>query len=517
MPDIRKIPATMATQHPDNATMPDWAEGRIIEGEKEIEEAYLAYSKYGCREVMWDAEGKDVDMQVLRKFFSIYGDFFKKNRIGHDIFLTYRIPNPMAESVEKKNFSEMLETIPKFNDVYRAFYGKDVPFMEVILPLTRSSDDLLRVHNYYKTVVADKEKVDIGGITVAKWLGTIDPKSIEVIPLFEDMGSLLSAGQIIGKYIDSVRPRYMRVFVARSDPALNYSMISAVLLAKLAISSFKDVEEKYGIPIYPIIGAGSLPFRGHLSPDNIYHFLEEYPGLDTVTIQSAYRYDYPYPSRSIGELNSMIPYSLKKPMDADAAAELVKIIRHVSDSYQRRVESMAGLINQISLYVPRRRARKLHIGLFGYSRRMGRVKLPRAITFVAALYSIGLPPEILGLDAVLQLKEASFNILKEYYVNYKKDLEMACKYLNPALLDDLQEAQLYNGIVRRYSLRNMMDMVKRDMDALDALGIRVGPSTNEERRHLNLTKNLLISIVDGQSEMAGREISAMGMLRRSLG
>ncbi|MDG7042908.1 MAG: phosphoenolpyruvate carboxylase, partial [Nitrososphaerota archaeon] len=111
----------------------------------------------------------------------------------------------------------------------------------------------------------------------------------------------------------------------------------------------------------------------------------------------------------------------------------------------------------------------------------------------------------------------SFNILKEYYVNYKKDLEMACKYLNPALLDDLQEAQLYNGIVRRYSLRNMMDMVKRDMDALDALGIRVGPSTNEERRHLNLTKNLLISIVDGQSEMAGREISAMGMLRRSLG
>ncbi|MDG7048261.1 MAG: phosphoenolpyruvate carboxylase, partial [Nitrososphaerota archaeon] len=309
----------------------------------------------------------------------------------------------------------------------------------------------------------------------------------------------------------------MRVFVARSDPALNYSMISAVLLAKLAISSFKDVEEKYSIPIYPIIGAGSLPFRGHLSPDNIYHFLEEYPGLDTVTIQSAYRYDYPYPSRSIGELNSMIPYSLKKSMDADAAAELVKIIRRVSDSYQRRVESMAGLINQISLYVPRRRARKLHIGLFGYSRRMGRVKLPRAITFVAALYSIGLPPEILGLDAVLQLKEASFNILKEHYVNYKKDLEMACKYLNPALLDDLQEAQLYNGIVRRYSLRNMMDLVKRDMDALDALGIRVGPTTNEERRHLNLTKNLLISIVDGQSEMAGREISAMGMLRRSLG
>jgi len=507
----------MATQHPDNATMPDWADGRIIEGEKEIEEAYLAYSRYGCREVMWDAEGKDVDMQVLRKFLNLYGDFFRENRIGRDIFLTYRIPNPQAESVEKKNFSEMLETIPKFNDVYRAFYGKDVPFMEVILPLTTSAEDLLRVHSYYEKVVADKEKVDIGGITVAKWLGTIDPKSIEVIPLFEDMGGLLTAGQIMGKYIKSVRPRYMRGFVARSDPALNYGMISAVLLAKLAISSFKGAEEEYGIPIYPIIGAGSLPFRGHLSPDNIYHFVEEYPGLDTVTIQSAYRYDNPNPSRSIGELNSMLPYSSKDGIDAGAAAELVRIIRRVSESYQRRVEPLSGLVNQISLYVPPRRARKLHIGLFGYSRKMGRVTLPRAITFVAALYSIGLPPEILGLEAVLQLKEASFNLLKEYYVNYRKDLEMACKFLNPALLDDLQEAQLYNGIVRRYSLKGAMDMVKRDMDALDALGIRAGPSTNEERRHLNLTKNLLISVVDDEMEMARREIGAMGMLRRSLG
>ena len=62
------IPKTMSTQHPDNAMMPAWSTGKsIITNEDEIEEAYIAYKKLGIKEVMWDAEGKDVDTQYKYK------------------------------------------------------------------------------------------------------------------------------------------------------------------------------------------------------------------------------------------------------------------------------------------------------------------------------------------------------------------------------------------------------------------------------------------------------------------
>lgn len=66
---MRLIPRTMSTQHPDNARVPEWSRGEAIEGEDEVTEAFLAFSNYNVQEVMWDAEGKDVDTHVIRKLF----------------------------------------------------------------------------------------------------------------------------------------------------------------------------------------------------------------------------------------------------------------------------------------------------------------------------------------------------------------------------------------------------------------------------------------------------------------
>ena len=49
--------------------------------------------------MMWDSEGKDVDTNVVRKLFSPYPEYFQKNVIGEDIFLTYRIPTPRSKSL----------------------------------------------------------------------------------------------------------------------------------------------------------------------------------------------------------------------------------------------------------------------------------------------------------------------------------------------------------------------------------------------------------------------------------
>ncbi len=66
-------------------------------------------------------------------------------------------------------------------------------------------------------------------------LGSVRPSTIDVIPpLIEDLGSMLNVGKIIIGYWRVVRPSYLRIFIARSDPAMNYGLIPAVLMAKIA-------------------------------------------------------------------------------------------------------------------------------------------------------------------------------------------------------------------------------------------------------------------------------------------
>src|SRR4030043_750949 len=138
----------MSTQHPDNVNVPEWSSGEIIDGNAEIFEAYFAYETLGCQEVMWDSEGKDVDTRVVRKLLSQYREFFAVHTIGKDIRLTYRIPNPKIEVVEKKVFVETLQNIPVAYDVESSFYKSEVaPIFEVILPFTTDGKELIWLFN----------------------------------------------------------------------------------------------------------------------------------------------------------------------------------------------------------------------------------------------------------------------------------------------------------------------------------------------------------------------------------
>ena len=44
--------------------------------------------------------------------------------------------------------------------------------------------------------------------------------------------------------MDAVKPSYVRVFIARSDPALNYGLVCAVLLSKIALAKLKALENR---------------------------------------------------------------------------------------------------------------------------------------------------------------------------------------------------------------------------------------------------------------------------------
>ncbi|BAU23826.1 phosphoenolpyruvate carboxylase [Caldimicrobium thiodismutans] len=459
---MRKIPRVMSTQHPDNVSLPFFAETPDMSGEDEIQEAYYAFSHLGCDEQMWDSEGKEVDDFVVKKLLTRYPHFFRKRRLGEEIFLTLRVPNPSVEKEEAKILVEALESIPRSMDAARLFYGEvpSPPIFEVILPMTTSAEELNRVYYFYKNFISGKQHQAIypGSVTVAEWVGDFLPEKIQVIPLFEDVSYMLRADEILREYLKDKEESYLRVFLARSDPALNYGIVAAVLGNKIALKKVYSLSQELEKELFPILGAGSPPFRGNLSPYTVDYVLSEYSFVETFTVQSAFKYDNPIEDAitAIKRIKNFVRYPLE---DFDEKLAL-QCIEKTSEEYQDIIEKIANLINLLSRYVPRRRMRKLHVGLFGYSRQLGKITLPRAIGFCSACYSIGLPPEIIGLSA---LTREELLRLKEIYKNMEIDLSLAMRYFNPKILEMIPEVK--EKLLKALNLLNTLNLkVETDLD-----------------------------------------------------
>jgi phosphoenolpyruvate carboxylase len=297
--------------------------------------------------------------------------------------------------------------------------------------MTTSAESLNRVYYYYKDFVVGKQRSPFypGDIKIADWIGEFKPPAINVIPLFETREHMLDAHNIMRAYLSGKGIEHQRVFIARSDPAMNYGMVSAILCNKIALQRLRNLAKETGVRIYPILGAGSAPFRGHLSPGTVDMVLAEYPDVQTFTVQSAFKYDHPAPivTAAIDKLRNSEMTSGK---DIDEK-RCLEIVDKVSTEYRTVVEHLAPLINHVAAFVPKRRMRKLHVGLFGYARSVGKTTLPRVISFCAACYSIGLPPEILGLRA---LSEHDLRCMEDMHVNFLFDTQTAMSLFNEEVL-----------------------------------------------------------------------------------
>ena len=447
---MAKVPRCMSTQHPDNVATPFFAGEGVLAGEDEIKEAYYVFSALGCEEQMWDCEGKEVDAFVVKKLLTKYEYYFREHVLGEEVFVTLRVPNPEVEKAEAKILLETLESIPRSFDAAKLFYGRDVcPIFEVILPMTSSHEALNRVYSFYRDFVAGKqyEKISPGDITIADWIGEFRPEEINVIPLLEDKNSILGAAEIITNYLRDKDLEYQRIFLARSDPALNYGMVSAVLLNKIALQRLEKAQEDVGVELYPIIGVGSAPFRGNFYPAGVEACLRGYPSVQTFTLQSAFKYDYP--QDEVLEAVDRIKKARRGRALAIEEDRALDIIERFSAEYSREVALLAPLVDRLSRQIPRRRARKLHIGLFGYPRRHRGIKLPRAITFCAALYSVGIPPEVLGVSS---LKERDLDFLSDTYRGFREDMRDALRYFSEDGLRLIPEnlAEKIRAVVERF-------------------------------------------------------------------
>lgn len=490
----------MFSQHPDHAARPFWHNKSFISTQHELEECLLMFKEMGAEEVMWDWEGKLVDESVIERFLGGHLEFFKKKPLGKELFLTFRVPNPRIESGYRLGRAFMV-ILSARHLARSAAYFTHPPLFEIILPMTESAKEILHIQNSFQRI-AKAAHYSFGS-------GSAIGKNIEVIPIFESVGTILKSGKILYEYVKGAKsqfgkwPLYIRPFCARSDPALNSGIVPTTLAIKWALSEYAKFTRKTGIITYPIIAPGALPFRGGLTPAAVKQFLGEFPGIKTLVIQSAFRYDYPLSDvkKAVKEIVKKIPELETEIFPSDILGEIQKIIAYFETPYKETVEKMVPIINRVSNYVPQRRERAQHTGLFGYSRNLGKHRLPRAIGFTASCYSLGIPPEFIGIGRGLKAAKERKKI---------KVLENLYRTLKPALL-------FAGRYLRKESIKELgLKEIAEDIGfAEEYLGDSLGPRTIEECEHSELVSKIIFSLK--RKKNPEKEMEKAAILRRSVG
>ena len=479
MAQARKFPATMATQHPDHAGKPFWHHSEFIPSVEEALESFLAFSDLGVTEYMWDWEGKLVDESVLERLLAKQFEYFKNNPIGKQKFLTFRLPNLEVET--EFRLGRALMGILSAAGLSKQLGMHSPPLFEVILPMTESAKQMLSVQEAFAEIASLKHPLNK--------FEKDSLKHIEIIPLFEQVSTIIRADEILEEYLEMHKktfgflPKTLRPFIARSDPALNSGLVPTVVAAKIALSRFKRFEKKHKIKLYPIIGVGTLPFRGGLNPIDPKSFVNEYHGIRTVTVQSAFRYDFPLKQvkEAVKFLERELPKTPVREIKESDEQQLIKLIKTFETNYQQSVQALSPLINKVAGFIPRRRERVQHIGLFGYSRGIGGIKLPRAISFTGSLYCLGIPPELIGTGRGLKkAREAGqIKLVEKTFINLKKDLDSAGGFLNKTVLEKLAAGnKSFKGI-----LEDITEIEKY-------LGHELGPKTPEQKKHAALSAQI---------------------------
>lgn len=494
----------MVSQHPDHASVPYWHNEAYIRTGNESKECFLSYADLGVDEYKWDWEGKLVDESVVERLLGEYFDYFQKHPLGKEKFLTFRLPNPKVETEFRlaRAFMGLLTAA----NLAKQTGLHSPPLFEVILPMTESEKEMIDIQEAFGEVASIKHK--------AFHLKNGHLKHINVIPLFEQIDVIANSHRLLERYFALHKkkfgflPSYMRPYLARSDPALNAGLVPTVLSIKIALSHYTILEKKSGIRLFPIIGSASLPFRGGLTPDTVEDFMNEYKGIKTALLQSAFRYDFDraHVLAAIHSLEKNLPRFAAEPIQTTEERILKEAFGFFSAPYKKTIEGIAPLINTLAQELPKRRERVQHIGLFGYSRGLGTVTLPRAIGFTAALYSLGIPPELIGTGRGLKRAQERnmMPLIEKFYINLKGDLLRAGRYFNR------------ENLVKLAKDNSHWQEVLVDIACIEKyLGEDLGPKTPDQKEHKQSTSRTFSLL--RESKNLTEEITQAALLRRSLG
>jgi phosphoenolpyruvate carboxylase len=535
-----KVPVAMVTQHPDAAS-------RYISVQEEPQEAVRALlpppSGLGADEIMVDFEGKLTPYhQTAQVVMALLEHGI---RPGETVRVTPRTPSADRETV----FRQLMALMSVVETNVQAFPQLDhVAVSEVVVPMTQTAEQLLAVRRRFAAIEAL-------GLEEFGLRPTGD--GIRPIPLIEEVPPLLETGALLREYLSLCRVRgydtsYVRLMLGHSDSALGYGMVAAALSVRAGLIDAFEAGDDFDCAVYPILGVGALPFRGHLSGPSLPAFLDRFPGTRTVTIQAGIRYDHePVEApMMIQELRRRIegePERRPNREDREALGDLAVLFAvHYLGTFQKLAQAAAA----ISDLVPEQRDRLTRFSPVSYGRQMPRVQgltelvesaalkselaalgalpqrpvpLPRAIAFTASMYSIGMPPEFVGTGRGLRFARALWGDsvlgdLLRWYPGLADALSFAGRYL------DLTNAA-------EFLPPEAMAEIREDVAAVqELLGIQTGPQSEDDHFYHTVLKALSPLLLHAlgrgshrlgttreEETMARQWVLKLGALRGSLG
>jgi phosphoenolpyruvate carboxylase len=404
------LPRVMGTQHPDNVSAVPFGDSPVVTRHEEDREVLYNIGTLDIRELMIDYERKRGDVTPLWDWIHQCHSCLREKMIGRDFHVTPRIPNGDTERDDPYFWQSMgifINSLLVTNKI--GFPG--IAFGEFIVPDVRDGATVARMekHIQQRYALQRMQYADYGDGTAFPFR---DDFFIQGIPLLETVETLIDPEPVWDELIEArrrwtgQRTHVQRSFIARSDPALKAGMLSALLAARVNLAKGRRYERDHGVRVPQILGIGSAPFRGGLIPDSptIDRILSTYPGIATVTTQSAFRYDNPLQRvvDSIRELDRKIRSGwltrdgIEDPTDEDlqGAAAAVSLLK---DRYEASFRELLPLLSSVFPSIPSHRERYQDISVSGESRRVGGFPAVRAIKFGAACYTVGIPPGILGM------------------------------------------------------------------------------------------------------------------------
>lgn len=431
------VPRLMCTQHPDTTVK--------ITANEEVDEAIVAYTAYGCDEIMVDYEGKMTPYSQPKEI--VTKAVKSEIPLGEKFYVTVRLPNPKLEEFDRAMLSLEAAIVANY---FSRKYAEVQAVRWVVLPMVEDLDTVMLVRRMLKRK-AEIYKSETG----------VDVGDIEVIPLIEDAFVQVKAKAIVGEVFKGEEVEEVRVFLGKSDSAVKHGHLASALAILYAMSRLKEFEAEAGIKVRPILGMGSPPFRGGLNNPRLAHLeVVQYSGYHTATVQSAVRYDasldeYVRVRESI--LNACC--GVRAPVGDD----VLSLIQEASMKYKLQMLKHAERVVEVARLVPTTRDR---VSWKDYGRSIldgeRAVHMPRAIVYTSTWYAMGFPPTLADAPYLLELAKADkLDLVLKHLPTYRRELEYDYEFFDP------QTAQRYLSA----------ELVAAAVELADYLGIDVKPSS----------------------------------------
>lgn len=474
----RLLPQVMGTQHPDNAARVPFGPSPRVDRDLEEEEVLYNVTVLGLPEVMIDYEKKRGGCTPLWDWLHKCPTCLEERIIGRDFHVTPRLPNPDTDR-DDPYFWQGLGIFANSLLVMRRLGLPVLAFSEFILPDTSSGATVARVERG----IEERFRLDaaqyrtFGDGSAFPFEGEF---FVQGIPLIETVEDLLAPERIWDELVHTRkaltgRDTYVqRSFIARSDPALKAGLPAALVAATVALHRGRAYERRTGIRVPQIVGIGSAPFRGGLTPeaDRIEAVLETYPGAATLTVQSAFRYDFPQAevTGAAQRLECLLARGWtdrhRVPAGPDSAEReaLVSILVRLKAAYEASYRELLPLVAQVAEVVPSHRERYANVELTGEARRVGGLPAVRAIKYAASCYTLGLPPGVLGFRAWEGLSDAERALVERTCPTLSYWIRQELRWFSP-------------GSLRQLAAREGLPLFARDLEAATAFagGLETDP------------------------------------------